>query len=135
MPDPRAQIRHHGRPGQPAATSGAVPTRARHGTHYRGLVEVVRDVVSGRAHPFALSDFAARAIRGGMPVDPQVLFAPAEALASEARFVCLCLAPLGALHGDARAWLSARLRRPPERIEGSIPWNLACGGELLQPER
>ena len=31
------------------------------------------------------------------------------------------------LHGDCRGWLAQRLRKPEERIEGSIPWNLALG--------
>jgi hypothetical protein len=95
--------------------------------HERALCEVLRAILVGSARPAALRVFAARAIRRGLPVDPHVLFATERVLETEARFLALALPGLRPLHGDCRGWLAQRLRRPEERIEGSIPWNLALG--------
>ena len=95
--------------------------------HERELAEVVRAILVGSARPAALRGFAVRAIRRGLPVDPHVLFATEHVLETEARFLGLALPALRPLHGDCRGWLAQRLRKPEERIEGSIPWNLALG--------
>ena len=95
--------------------------------HYRGLCEVIRSILLGSSRPAALRAYAALAIRRGLPVDPQVLFATEQVLATEVRFLGLALPALRSLHGDCRGWLANRLRRPEDRIEGSVPWNLALG--------
>jgi hypothetical protein len=95
--------------------------------HHRALCEVVRSILVGSARPAALRAFAARAIRRGLPIDPHMLFATERVLEAETRYLGLALPALRALHGDCRGWLAQRLRKPEERIEGSIPWNLALG--------
>ena len=95
--------------------------------HYRALCDVVRAIVVGSARPAVLRAFAAQAIKRGLPVDPHVLFATEHVLETEARYLALALPALRPLHGDCRGWLAQRLRKPEERIEGSIPWNLALG--------
>ena len=107
-------------------TIDAGERRARR-AHYRGLCEVIRSILLGSSRPAALRAYAALAIRRGLPVDPQVLFATEPVLETEARFLALTLPALRSLHGACRGWLAHRLRRPEERIEGSIPWNLALG--------
>lgn len=105
---------------------GIAEKRARR-AHYRGLCEVVRSILLGSSRPAALRAYAALAIKRGLPVDPHVLFATEHVLATEARFLGLALPALRPLHEDCRAWLAHRLRKPEERIEGSVPWNLAIG--------
>lgn len=101
--------------------------------HLKELTSVVRDVITGNAHPYALSDFAARAIQRGMPVDPGAMFRDEKVLESEARFIALCLPGLSSYHRDCKLWLANRLKRPEERIDGSLPWNIACGGSAVNP--
>jgi hypothetical protein len=101
--------------------------------HTQRLKETVIGIMSGTAHPFALCDVGAKAIHEGLPVHADILFAPEAVLRDEARFICLCFPTLRAFHGDARAWLARRLKRPEEAIVGSIPWNLAIGGVAINP--
>lgn len=96
------------------------------------LADVCRSVLLGESHPFALSDFAARAIQMGRPVDPQALHMPVEVLELEIRKLALCLPALRAFHGDCRAFLAHRLKKREQDIEGSIPWNLVLGGIELK---
>lgn len=96
--------------------------------HYRRLVETVSAILRREAHPFALSDLAAEAIANGLPVDAGALWKDEKVLFDEANYICLCLPSLGALHGDARAYLADRLKKRPQDVMGTIPWNLALGG-------
>jgi len=101
--------------------------------YYRRLRELIRDVVLGHVPPRALRRFAAQQVRRGIPIDPSILQAPDEVLATEARFLCLALPSLRSLHADARAWLAQRLRKPAGEVAPSIAWNMALGGQRIAP--
>lgn len=101
--------------------------------HYLRLCEVLGDVIEGRAHPFAISDFAAQAIAKGLPVDRSVLVADEKALFVEAHFIALCISRLRLLHGQCRAYLAHRLKKREQDVEGTISWNLALGGAVINP--
>lgn len=99
--------------------------------NYRHLCEVVRDVITGAQHPFALSDHAAAAIQRGVPVDPGALFKDAKVLETEARYIALLLPSLSRYHQDCKLWLADKLKKPVDAIQGSIPWNLVAGGAAI----
>lgn len=99
--------------------------------YYEELKQVLTSIISSGAHPFALSDFFARAVQRGLPIDSNSLFADEKVLATEARFIALCIPSLRNIHGDCREWLSVKLRKPPEKIDGSAGWNALLGGEAI----
>jgi hypothetical protein len=99
--------------------------------YYEELKQVLSSIIKGGAHPFALSDFFARAVQRGLPIDGNALFADEKVLAMEARFMALCIPTLKNLHGDCREWLSVKLKKPPEKIEGSAGWNSLLGGKAI----
>ena len=102
-------------------------------SYYPKLCEVLRAIIVEGVHPFHLSEFCAKAIRYGAPIDGGVLTADEKVLAMEARFTALCISRLSNLWSDCRGYLAHRLRKPPEKIEGSIAWNLCCAGESINP--
>lgn len=113
-------------------SANKLASRAAIHEHYRALKAAVYSIVAEGAHPFALSDVAARAVERGLPIDPHALFAPPEVLAYEARYIALAIPSLSNLHGDCLAWLEVKLRKPRERIMGAIPWNLVVGGTAIR---
>lgn len=96
--------------------------------YYEQLKLVLYSIIRHGAHPYSLSDFFAQAVKMGLPIDQNALFAPEAVLASEARFMALCIPSLKNLHEDCRQWLSVKLKKPPEKIEGSAGWNALLGG-------
>lgn len=100
--------------------------------HYLRVKRVLEEIILEGAHPFRMADVALRAIREGLPVHPTALFAPENVIAQEARRMALAIFPRGTrVHTEARDWLAAKLRKPPERIEGDIAWNFVTGGEVV----
>jgi len=99
--------------------------------YYEELKNVLTAIIRGGAHPFTLSDFFARAVQRGLPIDGNALFADEKVLAMEARFMALCIPTLSNIHGDCREWLSVKLKKPPEKIEGSAGWNSLLGGKAI----
>lgn len=96
--------------------------------HFKRLKEAVYEIVANGGHPYLLTDVAAKAIHVGLPVDPHALFAPAEVLAMEARYLALAIPTLSNLHLDARLYLADKTKRPADRIEGNVAWNMGVGG-------
>ncbi len=113
---------------------GSISALSESKKHYVRLKDAVREIIVNNAHPFILADVASKAVQAGLPVDPHAMFAPEHVLAYEARYICLSIPTLSNLHGDARAWLAHKLRRPAERIEASVAWNMTVGGSALNQE-
>lgn len=101
--------------------------------HLRELDEVLRGVILGTMHPFAMSALAQKGIEQGLPCNPEILFAPARVLELEARNIALLRPRLASLHGDCRAYLAVKQKRRPQDIEGSAAWNLLLGGTPMNP--
>ncbi len=99
--------------------------------YYEELKHVLVSIISHGAHPFTLSDLFARAVQRGLPIDGNALFAPPEVLAAEARQMALCIPTLRNIHGDCREWLAVKLKKPPEKVEGSAGWNALLGGKAI----
>ena len=99
--------------------------------HLERLKSALFSIIAGGEHPYALADVAQQAISQGLPVDPHALFAPEHVLATEARFLALAIPSLSNLHRDCKLWLAEKLKRPVDRIEPSIAWNLALGGATV----
>ena len=102
--------------------------------HYQRLREAIRAIIVDGAHPYVLCDVAAKAIAQGLPVDSHAIFADEKVLEVEARYICLAIPSLSNLHQDARLWLADRLKRDPDKIEGSIPFNFVTGGETVRED-
>ena len=99
--------------------------------HVNELCSVLERISKGET-PFLLSAFAAKAIACGMPADPMCLHADEKILAVEARYMILAFPRLKHLQRDARLWLEFKLKRPAEKFEPSIAWNMALGGEAIK---
>jgi hypothetical protein len=137
-PDPQwEKASQHLHPSVITAQYNAANKNVRHAdqvAHYKRLCAAIRGIIVNGDHPFALADVAQQAISKGLPVDPHALFATEYMLASEARQICILIPSLSAIHKDARLWLAEKLKRDPDKIEGSIPWNFVCGGTPVNEE-
>jgi hypothetical protein len=100
----------------------------RYSVYYGELKSVLFSIIANGAHPFTLSDLFSRAVQMGLPIDPNALFADEKVLAMEARYMALCIPTLKNIHLDCKLWLAEKLKKPVEKIEGSIPWNCMVGG-------
>lgn len=96
--------------------------------YYEELKSTLFSIIANGAHPYTLSDLFSRAVQRGLPIDSNALFADEKVLATEARYMALCIPTLSSIHLDCKLWLSEKLKRPVEKIEGSIPWNCMIGG-------
>lgn len=113
------------------AANKANPQARKFKWYYEALKRVLVDIISHGANPVVLSDFFAMAVARGCPIDQNALFADEKVLATEARFIALCIPTLKNIHGDCREWLAVKLRKPADRIEGSAGWNALMGGVAI----
>lgn len=109
-------------------------TRGESARHMTELTNICVAVTSGEA---SVDDFRAwvkRCIKEGRPVNAQALHVPDFIVETEIRHVILALPRLSQHHGDARAWLTAKMGHAPKQ-EGVVGWNLICGGiDVSSPE-
>lgn len=102
--------------------------------HLKELTRIVYAIVRGTEHPFALSDFAMKAIQRGMPVRKEALISDEYVLRMEAHYMALVLPNIPKWMAiDARKWLAFKLKKAECDVEGGIPFNLAVGGETINP--
>lgn len=101
--------------------------------YYRRMVTTLGAVMRGAVPAVAISDVAAEGLANGFPIHGDVLTAGEDVLQVEARYMVLCVSSLSAYHGDARAWLAHRTKRPESSVHGSVPWNLFLGGAVINP--
>ena len=107
----------------------SVALKKEQSAHYQRLCAALKGVVTQTLPVGVLRKVAAAAIAKGLPVDPEMLFAPDFVLESEARYACLAIPSLRAWHGDARAWIEVKLKKVVK--EGSLAWNMAVGGTVI----
>lgn len=101
--------------------------------HLAELTDVLSGIIRGTMHPYALAGLAERAITQGLPVSSQILFAPEQALAQEARRIALCLPSLSSLHRDCRLYLAEKTHKRAQDVDGSISFNICLGGQVVNP--